>query len=205
MGMGRYGLSVPSATFVMTAFSLGGIAGQTVGGAAGQALYNRSSRLPALLMLVAGALGVLPMWGLLTARGEWSAGRCAAAAALGGFFATQTGPNVPCTRPPAARACLECMPHARGSAQCRRLACGCTHMHTHTHTHEAPRPPPSRRDRRSSSRQVRATLINVTQSEQRGLGFAAFALADDLGKRRMVNVAVLARPHRASTGSSACI
>ena len=29
---------------------------------------------------------------------------------------------------------------------------------------------------------MRATLINVTQSEQRGLGFAAFALADDLGK-----------------------
>ena len=29
---------------------------------------------------------------------------------------------------------------------------------------------------------VRSTLVNVTQSEQRGLAFAAFALADDLGK-----------------------
>lgn len=73
-------------------------------------------------MLVAGSLGVLPMWGLITARGAWSVSRCAAAAALGGFLACQTGPN------------------------------------------------------------VRAALINVTQSDQRGLGFAAFALSDDLGK-----------------------
>ena len=36
-------------------------------GQAGQLLYNRSPRLPALLMLVAGAAGVLPLWLLIRA------------------------------------------------------------------------------------------------------------------------------------------
>ena len=90
---------------------------------AGQLLYNRSPRLPATLMLLAGAAGVLPLWLLIRAPPHaWSLSGASACASVGGFLATQTGPN------------------------------------------------------------VRSTLVNVTQSEQRGLAFAAFALADDLGK-----------------------
>ena len=75
-------------------------------------------------MLLAGAAGVLPLWLLIRGahRSAWSMARASACAAVGGFLATQTGPN------------------------------------------------------------VRATLVNVTRSQQRGLAFAAFALADDLGK-----------------------
>ena len=47
-------------------------------GQAGQLLYNRSPRLPALLMLVAGAAGVLPLWLLIRAPPHawslWSGG-----------------------------------------------------------------------------------------------------------------------------------
>ena len=116
------GLSVESSTLVMALFTLGGTLGQLVGGEAGQALYNRSRRLPAALMLVAGAAGAVPMRWLVAEPGASSLWSMGALAALGGFFATQTGPI------------------------------------------------------------VRATLSNVTTSEQRGVAFAAFALADDLGK-----------------------
>jgi len=90
----EHGLPVQQATLVMTAFSAGGMGGTLVGGEAGQRLYNASARLPPLLMLAAGSLGVLPMWALIASRGEWGFWPSAACAAAGGFLATQTGPNV---------------------------------------------------------------------------------------------------------------
>ena len=115
------GFSVPHATLVMSGFSLGACLGTFCGGELGQSCYNRDRRRPALLMLVAGSGGVLPMW-LLIAHTPSTLAACALLASCGGFLATQTGPN------------------------------------------------------------VRATLTNVTQPDQRGFAFATFALCDDLGR-----------------------
>ena len=115
------GFSVREATLIVTAFTLGGLLGTHVGGQLGQALYNRSSQAPAALMFSAGALGIVPMWTLVMHAPSGVAG-CALLAVFGGFFASQTGPNIRCV------------------------------------------------------------LCNVTQSDQRGLALAAFALADDVGK-----------------------
>ena len=72
-------------------------------------------------MCVAGSLGIVPMWVLIGSTPRTLSG-CCAVALLGGFFATQTGPN------------------------------------------------------------IRATLANVTSTEQRGRAFATFTLFDDVGK-----------------------
>ena len=113
--------TVREATAVLGAFTIGCAAGQLAGGVCGQRLFNRDARLPSLLMFGASMAGIVPMW-LLIARTPDSLARCACLAAAGGFFASQTGPN------------------------------------------------------------VRAMLANVTSSQQRGLAFAGFTLADDLGK-----------------------
>ncbi|KAL1520754.1 hypothetical protein AB1Y20_022320 [Prymnesium parvum] len=115
------GFSVHEATFITTAFTLGGLLGTHAGGQLGQALHNSSSTSPAILMLSAGIIGVFPMRALILYPPSSVTG-CAMLCAFGGFLATQTGPN------------------------------------------------------------IRAVLCNVTQSDQRGLAFAAFALADDVGK-----------------------
>lgn len=115
------GFSIHEATFVITAFTVGGLLGTCAGGHIGQELYNRSAGGPALLMFAAGSLGILPMY-ILIMHPPSSAFGCALISACGGFLATQTGPN------------------------------------------------------------IRTVLCNVTQSDQRGLAFASFALADDLGK-----------------------
>lgn len=115
------GFSVHEATIIMTGFSFGGGIGTIVGGELGQRLHNRSMRYPALLMLGAGLIGVIPLV-LLIVHTPASIAGCCFLALVGGLFATMTGPN------------------------------------------------------------VRATLTNVTATDQRGLAFAAFALFDDIGK-----------------------
>ena len=115
------GFSVEQATVIMSGFSLGGGLGVYCGGELGQRLYNVDRRQPALLMLVAGSGGILPMAWLIGGTPSTVLG-CSVLACLGGFLATQTGPN------------------------------------------------------------VRATLTNVTQPDQRGFAFATFALCDDLGR-----------------------
>ena len=114
-------LSLCSLSSLSVLCGSGGGLGTVLGGELGQALHNRSPRLPAVLMLCAGSLGIIPMVTLVAATPH-SVAVCALLAAAGGLFATQTGPN------------------------------------------------------------VRATLVNTTHADQRGLAFATFALCDDLGK-----------------------
>lgn len=87
------GFPVEVATLIMNGYAVGGLAGVLVGGELGQRLYNRSVQLPQLLMLLAGTLGILPMYALI-GHTPTSALACALLAACGGFFATQTGPNI---------------------------------------------------------------------------------------------------------------
>lgn len=93
------GLSVPQATTVVNSFELGGLLGTFVGSELGQMLYNRRGpRAPAWLMLVSGTVGIVPMWLLIAyppdASSPTALVACCVLAALGGFFAKQTGPNV---------------------------------------------------------------------------------------------------------------
>ena len=90
------GFSVYEATLIMGAFSVGGGLGTFVGGEGGQLLYNRSPRLPALLMLVMGSLGVLPFW-IIISHTPPSLLVAGALACIGGVCATTTGPMIRAT------------------------------------------------------------------------------------------------------------
>jgi len=90
------GLTVHEATVVMGFLTIGQFAGNILGSEAGQRLYNINPRLPPLLMVTAGTLGVAPFWILIRHTPSSALGRCALAA-IGGTLASTTGPNARAT------------------------------------------------------------------------------------------------------------
>lgn len=92
------GYSVEGATAIISTFSLGGFLGVFLGGEGGQYLYNRvSPRAPAMLMLIAGSLGAVPMYTLVRFPPADAMAGCMLLAVCGGTLATVTGPIVRAT------------------------------------------------------------------------------------------------------------
>lgn len=170
------GFSVYEATLIMGAFSVGGGLGTFVGGEGGQLLYNRSPRLPALLMLVMGSLGVLPFW-IIISHTPPSLLVAGALACIGGVCATTTGPMIRATltNVTATEQVSATPPQTEPtSAPCRLppsapLPSAPPLLTTPLHTSflDPPRP---------------RTRPPPPFTSQRGVAFAAFALFDDIGK-----------------------
>ncbi|GMH92604.1 hypothetical protein TrST_g170 [Triparma strigata] len=105
------GLSIESATLVITLFGVGCFGGLVVGGAYGQYLQGKSSKKPVVLMAVTEIIGCFPLFYLLNNVGEGSSyGVACFFSMLSGFMASITGPNV--------RAVLQnvTLPEQRGAA-----------------------------------------------------------------------------------------
>ena len=59
------GLSIQQATYVFSAFGIGGLTGQIIGGYVGQLLYNRDKRLQCLFMGAGTLAAIIPMLSIL--------------------------------------------------------------------------------------------------------------------------------------------
>jgi predicted MFS family arabinose efflux permease len=87
------GMTVAAATAALTAFGVGGLAGQLFGGWAGQHLYNRDPRLQCALMGATTMLSVLPMLYLLNTTYLADVGFYFMTI-IAGFMVSMNGPNV---------------------------------------------------------------------------------------------------------------
>jgi predicted MFS family arabinose efflux permease len=87
------GMSVQSATGVLTCFGVGGLFGQLFGGWLGQRLYNRDVRYQCILMGTSTLVAVIPILYLI--NGENTASfQIFIVALIGGFIVNINGPNV---------------------------------------------------------------------------------------------------------------
>lgn len=102
------GMSVAEATQILTIFGVGGLAGQLLGGIAGQRLYNRRKYYQSLLMAFSTFLAIPAMLYLINAPAEGPF--FSFMAFVAGFACSMNGPNV--------RSMLQnvCTPEVRGTA-----------------------------------------------------------------------------------------